>query len=505
MQRPVRALGVDDLQHIFRRERFEIEPVGGVVIGRHRLRIAVDHDGLVAGLLEREGGVTAAVIELDALADAVRPAAEDDDFLLIRRRRLVDDRAGERCLVGRVHVGGRRGELGRAGVDALKHWPHAELAAFCHHRLGIATGQLGKALVGKAHGLEATEGAGRSRQAFRANFGFGFHQPADFRHEPGVDAAGAVDQLIARAEADRLRDLEQPIGCRRAERGADRGLVVGVVDAFCGVEAFDRHLVEAGEAGLERAQRFLQGFLEGAADRHRFADRLHRRGQHRRRAGEFLEGKARDFRDDIVDGRLERRRRGAAGDVVGDLVERVADRELGRDLGDRKAGRLGGQRRGARHPRVHLDHDHAAVGRIDAELHVGAAGLDPDLAQHRQRGVAHDLVFLVGQGQGRRHRDGIAGMHAHRIEVLDRADDDAIVLLVAHHLHLELFPAEHRFLDQHFVGRGGVEAAFDDVEELFLVVGDASAGAAMVKEGRMIAGSPISDSAISAWPSACSW
>jgi hypothetical protein len=27
----------------------------------------------------------------------------------------------------------------------------------------------------------------------------------------------------------------------------------------------------------------------------------------------------------------------------------------------------------------------------------------------------------------------------------------------------------------------------------------------MVKEGRMIAGSPISDSAISAWPSACSW
>jgi hypothetical protein len=69
-------------------------------------------------------------------------------------------------------------------------------------------------------------------------------------------------------------------------------------------------------------------------------------------------------------------------------------------------------------------------------------------------------------------------MHAHRIEVLDRADDDAIVFLVAHHLHLELFPAEDGFLDQDFVGGGGVDAALDDLDELGLGVGDAAAGAA---------------------------
>src|SRR6202008_3055613 len=49
-----------------------------------------------------------------------------------------------------------------------------------------------------------------------------------------------------------------------------------------------------------------------------------------------------------------------------------------------------------------------------------------------------------------------AGAHAHRIEILDRADDDAIVLLVAHHLHLELFPPEDAFLDQDFVGGRGI-------------------------------------------------
>ena len=46
VQRAVLAFGVDDLQHVFGGQRLEIQPVGGVVVGRHRFRIAVDHDGL---------------------------------------------------------------------------------------------------------------------------------------------------------------------------------------------------------------------------------------------------------------------------------------------------------------------------------------------------------------------------------------------------------------------------------------------------------------------------
>ena len=86
VQRAVAALGVDDLEHVLGGQRLEIEPVGGVVVGRHRLRIAVDHDGLVAGVAQREAGMAAAIVELDALADAVRSAAEDDDLLPVRGR-----------------------------------------------------------------------------------------------------------------------------------------------------------------------------------------------------------------------------------------------------------------------------------------------------------------------------------------------------------------------------------------------------------------------------------
>ena len=60
-------------------QRLEVEPVGGVVVGGDGLRVAVDHHRLVAERAERLGGVDAAVVELDPLADPVRARAEDDD------------------------------------------------------------------------------------------------------------------------------------------------------------------------------------------------------------------------------------------------------------------------------------------------------------------------------------------------------------------------------------------------------------------------------------------
>ena len=100
----------------------------GVVVGRHGLGIAVDHDGLVAVLAHRQRGMHAAVVELDALADAVRPAAQHHDLLAVGRLGLA------LVLVGRVHVGGVGGELGGAGVDALVDRAHAQRAALLADR-----------------------------------------------------------------------------------------------------------------------------------------------------------------------------------------------------------------------------------------------------------------------------------------------------------------------------------------------------------------------------------
>ena len=233
----------------------------------------------------------------------------------------------------------------------------------------------------------------------------------------------------------------------------------------------------AGPVDLEPAEPLLERLLERAADRHRLAHRLHL-GRERRVGGrELLEGEARDLDDDVVEHRLERGRRDA-GDVVGQLVERVAHRHLGPDPGDREARRLGGERRRARDPRVHLDDELLARGGIHRELDVAAARRHADLADDPDRRVPHHLVLAVGERHRRGDGDRVAGVHAHRVEVLDRADDDDVVGAVPHHLELELLPADDAPLHQHRAHRRELEPPADERLELLEVVGDAPAGAA---------------------------
>src|ERR1035438_7714138 len=55
-----------------------------------------------------------------------------------------------------------------------------------------------------------------------------------------------------------------------------------------------------------------------------------------------------------------------------------------------------------------------------ADPGVGAARIHADFAQAADGAVAHHLVFAVGQRLRGRHRDGIAGVHSHGVEILDR-------------------------------------------------------------------------------------
>ena len=85
------------------------------------------------------------------------------------------------------------------------------------------------------------------------------------------------------------------------------------------------------------------------------------------------------------------------------------------------------------------------------------------------------LVFLVGQRQRRGHRDRIAGVDAHRIDILNRADDDAVVGLVADNLHLEFFPAEKALVDQDLRDRRGGKAGAHDLFIFLDIIRDTAA------------------------------
>jgi hypothetical protein len=105
--------------------------------------------------------------------------------------------------------------------------------------------------------------------------------------------------------------------------------------------------------------------------------------------------------------------------------------------------------------------------------------------------VAHFLIGGIGEGHGRRHGDGVAGMDAHGVEVFDRTDDDDVVVGVAEQFEFELFPAEHGFFYQHLVGGRKVEAAAQGFVEFFFLVDKAAAGAAQGVGGADDEGKPI--------------
>ena len=108
-----RVFGADDFQHVFQCQRLEIEAVAGVEVGGHGFGVAVHHNRFKARFAQGECGVNAAIVKLDALADAVRAAAENHHFLTVGRARLAF------FFVSGIEVGGFGGELGGAGIDAF--------------------------------------------------------------------------------------------------------------------------------------------------------------------------------------------------------------------------------------------------------------------------------------------------------------------------------------------------------------------------------------------------
>ena len=318
--RAVRLLAADQGDDVLGGERFEIQAVGGVVVGADGFRIAVDHDGLDAGLLQRVGGVDAAIVEFDALADAVGAAAEDDDFLAVggiglahraRRSRL---RRWNTCRAWRRRIRRRRCRC------VCKPDARRALRAGRRSAARIVPVRCGELLVGEAQRLEAAQRAGIRGRPVAAMSRSASTMRSSSRRNHGSNLRGVVDVLdatVRRAAPGRPSAAGQGVGrtARRGTRRDRRRRVVrfrrGRTVRFpCCAGPFAGPRRSCGRSPWPRPPISCGGEQGG-------------------RAGEFFEGEAGDFHHDVVDGGFEAGRRDA-GDVVGQLVQRVADGELAR-------------------------------------------------------------------------------------------------------------------------------------------------------------------------------
>ena len=170
--------------------------------------------------------MAAAIIEFDALADPVGAAAQNGDFLPVGGVRLIGRGAVKRCHISRIHIGGWRGELGRAGVDALINGADIHSPARLRHIGLVAARQHGHALIRETHAFQATERFWRLRNTEFADFTFGVDNVFDLLQEPWIDFAGVMHFLDGKAKAEGLCDLQNAVGRWCAQRGFDRVAVI---------------------------------------------------------------------------------------------------------------------------------------------------------------------------------------------------------------------------------------------------------------------------------------
>ena len=117
------------------------------------------------------------------------------------------------------------------------------------------------------------------------------------------------------------------------------------------------------------------------------------------------------------------------------------------------------------------------------ELDVGAPGRDSDRPGAREGGLAEALVLGVGKRLLRRDRPRVARVDAHGVEVLDRADDDAVPGRVGHDLELVLLPAAEEALDEDLADRARGEAVRGRRPQLVARVRDPAARSAERERG----------------------
>ncbi len=394
----------------------------------------------------------AGVVELDALPDADGAGAHDDDLAAGARNGVV------LLLVRRVEVRRLRAELGSAGVDHLIGRHDAGPMASSPDIAGSGVGESGDDVIGEAHALGAP-------QQGVIDLG-GLQRPLHVDDvlylvkEVSVPFGQGRDGIHGHPAPQRLGDGEDPL-----VRG---GRQLGEYPVLGPVQRVEVLLVD-----LQGANRLQQPLLHRTADGHDLAGALHLSAQHAVHHAELVERPPGHLQHHVVYGRLQRGE-GVPRYVVGDLVQRVAHRDLGPHPGDRVPGSLGREGGRARHPRVHFDHAVLPAVGIEGELDV-APSLDAQGADGLDAGVPQPLLVLVAEGLGRSDDDRFPGMDAHGVEVLHAADDDAVVIAIAHDLILELLPSQHALLYQHLMDARVGETAAGDGLQLRLVVGDASA------------------------------
>ena len=228
-------------------------------------------------------------------------------------------------------------------------------------------------------------------------------------------------------------------------------------------------------ADLQAADGFLESFLVGLSDAHHLAHGAHLGTQLILHAFELFKGPAGKFDYHIVAARHVF----VQGSVfsAGNLVQGQAAGQHGGYQRDGESRGLAGQGGRTGRSGIDLDHHDSSGNGIVSELYVGTS--DHLYLFHNLICLPLQLLlYLLGDGQHGSGAEGISRVHAQRVDILDEADGDHVVLGVPNHLQLQLFPAQDGLFHQHLAHHTGLQAPGAHRLQFFHIVYQTAAGAA---------------------------
>ena len=299
---------------------------------------------------------------------------------------------------------------------------------------------------------------------FRDQSLFLVHQFLHLLDEVLLHLGDLVDFIYGSALADRFVHLEMTLTV-----GSDQLLQQLFLGQF--IKAF--HVTQTVTALLQGTYCFLESFFIVLTNAHDFADRTHLCAQLVFHTLELLKCPACELHYHIIAARNIFIQRTVL--AAGNLGQGQSGSQHCGYQSDREAGCLGSQRGGTGCTRVDLNNNDTIGLGIMRKLYVGAADhLD----------LIHDLVCLLlqtllqifGNGQHRRGTEGITGMYAHRIYVLDETYGDHLAFFITHYFQFQLFPAGYTLFYQHLSYRRCLQTTCADRLQLFFVIYQTAAG-----------------------------
>ena len=450
-------LFIDNIQYILHSQGLEIQLVSNIEVSGNGFGVVVDDDGFIAHLFERPYAVYGAVVKLYALTDADRTGAQYNNLFLIANLNLILG------FIAGIVVRSSSFKLSSAGIYHLVGGDDAVgLAHVANFELGLAYAS-SNGLVGEAHLFSLAQQAGSELMGFQSTLHF--NDVLNLRQEPSINLGDGIDFVNGYATAHSFGDNEAT-------------LIIDIFNFsanFFVAQCLQLRHFQVSQADFQATHSLQHGGFHGALNSHNFAGSLHLGAQGAVGGNKFIKGPTGEFQNDVVDGGLEASL-GLLGNSVFDFVQIIAHSNLTGNLCDRIAGCLGSQSGGTAYTGVNLDNIVVFRIGIQCQLYI-AATYYTQLADDVDGSLAQHLHFFIVQGLGRSHNDGVAGVHAYRIQVFHGADGDAVVGSIANNLELDFLPASNGAFNQALADGAVAQTLLHDINQLVLVFGNTAAGA----------------------------